>query len=122
MKSAQQYTYASDPYRVVRHIRVASCSPDTLRRLNAECEHESGQAVFELERHGRQLKVSYDASHTGLDEVEAILNAHHLVLAPGWWPRVRRGWYQFVDQNVRDNAQHEPWCCHKVPPRNGKPK
>ncbi|MDX1803817.1 MAG: cation transporter [Alcanivorax sp.] len=111
-----------NPYRVCRHILVTAFTPQTLQRLNAECEHEYGLEAFLPGPKSGQLVVHYDASQVDLDQVEALLKTHQLQLRQGWWPRLRNGWYRFVDQNVRDNARHEPWCCHKLPPRSGKPR
>jgi|TARA_R110000850_G_scaffold10124_19_gene36504 hypothetical protein len=68
--------------------------------------------------HGSSCKLdfSYDASRLCLQCVEDILVKYDVPIKQDWWTRLKEGYYLFVDQNVKVNAQHEPWSCHRVPP------
>jgi hypothetical protein len=37
-----------------------------------------------------------------------------------WWTNFKEGYYQFVDENIRENAKHKPWSCHSSPPGSRK--
>ncbi|WP_341938017.1 cation transporter [Marinimicrobium sp. C2-29] len=63
-----------------------------------------------------KINFSYDASRLCLQCVEDILVKYDIPIKRDWWTRFKEGYYLFVDQNVKDNAQHEPWSCHRVPP------
>jgi len=47
--------------------------------------------------------------------VEEILTKHGIQPRHDWWTHFKEEYYRFVDQNVKDNAQHEPWSCHRTP-------
>lgn len=63
-----------------------------------------------------QLVVTFDGTHWSTDELVGLIEAHGGRLKGGWWQRRRLAWYQFMDDNVRANAKHEPFCCSKIPP------
>lgn len=65
------------------------------------------------------LEVAYDASikNHPLEDIDRVLAAEGAAVADDRWTRLKRGYYDFTDQNVFENARHEPWSCHKVPPR-----
>lgn len=33
-------------------------------------------------------------------------------LVINWWTDFKKGYYKFVDENVKDNVGHQPWSCH----------
>ena len=47
-----------------------------------------------------------------------VLKKHAVEVSHDWWTRFKTGYYRFVDDNVKDNAGHEPWSCHQSPPGN----
>lgn len=62
-----------------------------------------------------RLRLAYDASKLNIDDIRQLLTAQGIVLKNTAWSRFRTGYYRFVDQNIRDNARHEPVCCHRPP-------
>jgi hypothetical protein len=60
------------------------------------------------------------AARVSIDDIEAILTRHGVVVGHGWWNHFKEGHYYFVDQNVKDNAAHLPTCCSKMPPGAGR--
>ncbi len=66
----------------------------------------------------KKLHFSYDASRLCIDCLEEIPKKHAIQLRENWWARFKEGHYRFVDQNVKDNARHEPWSCHRTPGHN----
>ncbi len=65
---------------------------------------------------GKQsLKISYEASHHNIDEVIAVIEQHGAAIKDSWWSRTRLGWQRQTDENIKDNARHEPHCCNKIP-------
>ncbi|MED5524926.1 MAG: cation transporter [Pseudomonadota bacterium] len=65
---------------------------------------------------GNRLTLSYDATVANLDALEQAINDFGLGVQRRGLAGIRFGYYRFVDQNIRDNATHEPWCCHRLPP------
>jgi hypothetical protein len=62
------------------------------------------------------LHIGYDATHCNLDGIETIIRAHGADISDDFWTKIKEGYYQFVDENIRENAKHKPWSCHRVPP------
>ena len=58
------------------------------------------------------LSVAYDATRTCLECVEEVLARHGITVNSGWWMRLKQNFYHFTDDNVKENANHEPWSCH----------
>lgn len=75
-----------------------------------------------FEQQSEKLSIAYDPTHVDLDDIEGIVQRHGAEIAANWWNRVKTGYYRFVDQNVRDNAKHQPHCCHKLPPGHQRRK
>ncbi|WP_115720116.1 cation transporter [Gallaecimonas mangrovi] len=65
---------------------------------------------------GNRLTLAYDATAVNLDALESEIQNHGLEVKHKGMAGMRLGYYRFVDQNIRDNATHEPWCCHRLPP------
>lgn len=61
------------------------------------------------------LDFAYDASRLCIQCVEDILDKYEIQIKQGWWTHIKEEYYRFVDQNIKDAAQHEPWSCHNTP-------
>jgi hypothetical protein len=59
------------------------------------------------------ITLAYDATRTSIEAVEEILAKHNIEISHGWWTHFKDSYYKFTDQNIKDNANHEPWSCHK---------
>ena len=81
-----------------------------------EIDHLLGVDAVSINASESLLNVAYDATKRQLDEIEEIVRKHECDIAHDWWTHFKEGYYKFVDQNVKDNASHEPWSCHKRPP------
>ena len=62
------------------------------------------------------IKIAYDASHHDIDEIIGIIAKHGAGVSADRWNKWKLGWDRQVDQNIKDNAKHEPYCCKKLPP------
>ncbi|MCM0612566.1 hypothetical protein KFJ24_08805 [Marinobacter sediminum] len=67
-----------------------------------------------------RIFVTFDGTHWSTDELIDLIEAHGGRLKGGWWERRRLAWYRFADDNVRANADLEPFCCSKIPPTKKK--
>ncbi len=63
-----------------------------------------------------EIHLAYDAANINLDGIEEVIRKHGADVHDDWWTHTKESYYKFVDQNVKDNAAHKPWSCHKVPP------
>ena len=109
-----------EKYLLMRHIKLEGVEPAGTQSIIDQLSElrEIDNASFAFTGKNYVLSVSYDASikPQPLEDARQILDRHGITIARDWWTRNKVGYYEFVDQNVFDNARHEPWCCHKVPP------
>ncbi|WP_406664862.1 cation transporter [Gallaecimonas sp. GXIMD1310] len=103
-------------YRVERKLTLSGHQgrPQVVQAAVAQLDDTAGVDGVALQ--GERLWLAYDASVVNIDKVREILAAHQLRLVEKGWAAIKLGYYRFVDQNISDNATHEPWCCHRLPP------
>jgi hypothetical protein len=63
-----------------------------------------------------QLIVTFDATHWSTDVLIELVGSHGGHLKGGWWERRKLAGYRFSDENLRANANLDPFCCSKIPP------
>ena len=120
MKEQEHRPGVSEVNLVVRNLELIVADSSTMAAAIADLDQTYGMDSVSFDDGTQVLNVAYDASHTGIDCVEEILAKHGIDVSHDWWTRVKKGHYRFVDQNVKDNVSHEPWSCHKAPPRGGR--
>lgn len=107
---------------VVRNLRLQNVSKQNLEPMMEEIDKLFGidEAVYNNEEGA--VYLAYDATHIDLDGIEEVIRKHGADIHDDWWTHTKEGYYKFVDQNVKDNAQHQPWSCHKSPSINKRDK
>ena len=101
---------------VVRNLRLTGVDNQNLEALKTEIDKLFGiEEVIYNEKSG-SIYLTYDASHINLEGIEAVIRKHGANIHNDWWTHVKESYYQFVDQNIKDNANHQPHSCHKPPP------
>lgn len=63
-----------------------------------------------------RLIVTFDATHWSTDALIELVGANGGYLKGGWWERQKLARYRFSDENIRANANLDPFCCSKIPP------
>ncbi len=64
-----------------------------------------------------QIIVDYDASQSSYREIAQTLKNAGLAPSRSWWVRIKASWYQYTDENIRENAKKPPPACCNKPPR-----
>ena len=103
---------------VKRHLKLESTNQAGLPDAIAEIDTLYGLDSVTLNEKKQRLDLTYDASHLCIDAVEEVLGRRDIEISHDWWTRFKEDHYRFVDQNVKDNARHEPWSCHQSPARS----
>jgi hypothetical protein len=101
---------------VKRRLRVIAPNEIEMALAIAEIDGIYGLDEVSFDDVSSQLYVAYDASRICLDCIEDVLDKYEVKIYQGWWNHFKEEYYQFVDQNIKDNAKHVPHSCHKVPP------
>lgn len=105
---------------VVRHLKLVGITTHNLKPIIDEIDNTYGIDAVSFEEEKQTLHVGYDATHCELDGIESVIRKHGADISDDFWTKFKEGYYQFVDENVRDNAKHKPWSCHTVPPGKRK--
>jgi len=101
---------------VTRNLKLHETDDGVIASAIAEIDEIYGMDDVSFDAKKRELKFAYDATRTCIDCIEEILENHNIEVSDDWWTRFKEGYYQYIDQNVKDHATHEPFSCHKVPP------
>lgn len=111
-------TNSASSWEVRRHIKIPTLSQaaDAAAVVGTIGELPGVHSVTtDLDR--RQVVVDYDASQSSYQEIEQTLKDAGIPPANSWWDRIKGGWYQYTDENARDNAKAPPPSCCNKPPR-----
>ena len=114
MSNLQHRAGVRDVNLVVRHMRLSRVSDDNRDAMMNEIDHLFGidEAIYNSQQGA--VYLAYDATHIDLDGIEEVIRKHGADIHDDWWTHTKEGYYKFVDQNIKDNDVHEPWCCHKI--------
>ena len=101
---------------VIRHLKLEPTEQDTLYSAISEIDLMYGLDAISFDEKKYVLNLAYDASRICLDGIEDVLKKHNIEIHHDWWTHFKEDYYKFVDQNIKDNAKHQPWSCHNRPP------
>ncbi|MBM3105842.1 cation transporter [Pseudomonas sp. V1] len=117
MSESKHRLGVSETNLVARHLKLA---PQNLGRIGdaiKEIDNIYGMDAVSFDEKSQVLNLAYDASRVGIECVEEVLSQFEIEVSHDWWTHFKEGHYRFVDQNVKDNAAHQPWSCHRTSPR-----
>jgi hypothetical protein len=97
---------------VIRHLRLTGVTSDNIDLIIRDIDSTMGVDAVSFEESSNTLHVGYDATHCELDGIENVVRMHRADISDDWWTHFKEGYYQFVDENIRENAKHKPWSCH----------
>lgn len=105
---------------VVRHLKLENVNAENKLAMIAEIDQIFGLDNVSFDEKTQSINLAYDASRCNIESLEEIIKKHGADIAHDIWTHFKESYYQYVDQNVKDNAEHEPWRCHKTPPGSKK--
>jgi hypothetical protein len=100
---------------VVRNLRLTGVDNQNLETLQTDIVKLFGIDDVTYNEKSEVIYLTYDVSHINLENIEEVIRKHGADTHNDWWTYIKVNYYQFVDQNIKDNAKHQPHCCHKVP-------
>ncbi len=101
---------------VIRTLKLTGMNESNTHTIITEINETFGVDAVSYDENEAMLHLAYDATNVNLDGIEDILHKHSADVSDNWWNHIKEDYYKFVDQNVKDNANHQPWSCHKTPP------
>lgn len=117
MMSASGNDSSATAWLVRRRFRIPALGEATdIPALNRVIEALPGVREARAEVAKQRLVVHYAASETDYRQISAALTKLGYAVAQDRWSALKGAWYQFTDNNVRENAQAPaPACCNKPP-------
>jgi len=105
-----------NPGFLAKHeLSLCGLNEDNAKLIITELDSLPCMDRVELNHSKQTLKLAYDASHHSIDEMIAVVEKHGASIKDSWWSRTKLGWQRQTDENIKDNATHEPHCCNKMP-------
>ncbi|QUM75686.1 cation transporter [Moritella sp. 24] len=122
MNNLQHRPDVNEANLVTRNLRLSNVV--NRNELINEIDQLTGIDDVSYKDEENKIYLAYDASNLCLDDIEDIIRKHGTDIHDDWWTHTKQSFYKFVDQNVKDNAEHTAICCHKPPLRTtiNKPK
>ncbi len=109
-------THDSQAYMVARVFRTAaSIVPEQAEHIAQSLLEAAGVVEVHVGPGFSRVQVTYDVSRIDFSRIEHILTDCGFPPPGNWRQRVRRAWYGFVDENVRDNAPSSSGNCCSQP-------
>jgi hypothetical protein len=108
----------SEANLVLRHLKLSNIDDAKISAIIREIDAVFGVDAVSFEREKQTLHIGYDATHCDLDGLENIVKINGAEISHDWWTNFKEGYYQFVDENIRENAKQKPWSCHTSPQGN----
>ncbi len=105
---------------VVRNLRLIDVDESNADALIEEIDKLFGIDDVSYNIKENVIHLAYDATNINLDGIEDVIRKHGADLHNDWWTHTKEGYYQFVDQNIKDNSTHKAWSCHTAPPGSHK--
>ena len=116
MSNKEHRLGVSEVNLVDRHLMVHKTGEVRILEAIAEINEIYGLDEVSFDERTLVLNLAYDASKVCIDRIEEVLEKHNIEISHDWWTHFKAGYYRYVDENLMDNASHEPFSCHKVPP------
>lgn len=105
----------SEANLVVRHLKLESEGKQDMAMAIEKIDQLYGLNDISFDEKTHVLNLAYDASRLSIDGVENILKEHKVEISHDWWTQFKEGYYRYVDQNVKDNANYTPHSCNQPP-------
>jgi hypothetical protein len=105
----------SEANLVVRHLKLEAINDDNKQLIIDEIDQEFGIDSVSFDDDSKTLNVAYDAVRCKLHGIEDIVKKHGADISHNWWTHFKESYYQFVDQNMKDNAKHKPLNYYHTP-------
>lgn len=115
MSNVNHKTGVTGVNQVTRKLKLSGVDEGKTEALVIETRQLPGMDTVEYLPASVTLICVYDAAQCGVDAVEKVLNGYGAQFASSIWNRLKIGYFRFIDQNIKDNAAHQPHCCNKVP-------
>mgnify|MGYP003624999487 CR=1 FL=1 len=107
---------------VVRSLKLDKITDENKHSILTEIDQVFGIDYVSFDDKSQTLNIAYDATNCNLQSLKEIVHKHGSEVSHDLWARFKESYYEFVDENVKENTTHKPWSCHTTPPGSNKNK
>ncbi len=105
-------------WEVIRRIKMSTQSEEAdTEAIKEALSALPGVRKVIVDQGRHQIDVHYDTSQTSYREIMQAMEGAGASPVNSWWSRIKTGWYQYTDDNARDNAKTPPPACCNKPPK-----
>lgn len=119
MKDKSHKAGIHENYLVNRRLNIEGLDKALIDPLVAQLNllAEVDEVSILMHRERIVMNIDYDASVRSdpLEDINQALAEIGARIADDWWTRFKQRYYRVTDQNIYDNARHEPSRCSKTP-------
>ena len=112
----QHRTGVNEVFLTKHKLKLTDLNQVNANEIQAELDAMVGIDGVWIDLGKSIIKIAYDASHHDIDEMIGVIHKHGAGGSDDWWTQWKLGWDRQTDQNIKDNAKHEPHRCNKLPP------
>ena len=96
-------------------LKLTGLNADNAETISAGIDALVGVDGVWIDVDKSTLQVAYDASHLDIEALLGLVRQHGADVSQDWWNQFKLSWDRQIDQNIKNNAKHEPHCCNKMP-------
>ena len=116
MAKKEHKSSVDEQYLVERHLKLEGEGDIPWDQIEKEIDQLMGIDEIHLIKEKHLIKVTYDSSYKGLEDIEEILEKHFIHTAENWWNKTKKSWYIYTDENLKDHISQQAWSCHQDDP------
>lgn len=103
--------YVEDRIVSVPNIHSEHCE----EVLHEYFDDMAGMLDMEVDHNRATVRLVYDSSEVGFDQIELMLATAGYPVADTYWSRMKSAMYRFKDENARSNAHSTAGTCCSHP-------
>lgn len=100
---------------VYRYLKLEGVKQSNKDKIIESIDSVIGVETVSYDEQHSLLTLAYDATQCELDDFESLLQHFGADIDSGLWTKLKEGYYKFIDQNVKDNAEHDPLSSNSLP-------
>ena len=105
----------NEGFLVTHKLKLVNLTKENSEKIRSEIDSMISIDGVWIDIDNSTIKIAYDASHHNIDEMRNIIIKYGADISPDWWNQWKLSWDRQTDQNVKQNANYEPFSCHKTP-------
>ena len=103
-------------FRLKRTVRLDGITQEQSQKIQSRFADNPNVENLSFDLNSKTMTTQYHGAYVSIDNILDILDELGVKSSQRFRDRIKLGWYRYGDENTRDNARLEPFCCSKIPP------